>query len=110
MWTMSSQFRLVPHLKLVRLQAEANRNRIEFLRAELETSFTLAGVAEAEQAGGEQHAVQTLADAETGYATLVRFLSDPKHSKHITEQESMELSAGVERLRATLNRSAGRRD
>jgi len=71
-------------------------------------SFALAGVAEAEQERGEQRAVQSLADAETGYATLVRFLSDPKYSKHITEQESMELSAGIERLRATLDRLGGR--
>jgi hypothetical protein len=91
----------------VRLQAEANRNRIAFLRTELETSFTLASVAEAEQERGEPHAVQALADAETGYATLVRFLSDPNYSKHITEQESMELSAGIERLRAMLDRLKG---
>ena len=99
-----------PASESVRLQAEASRNRIQFLRTELETSFTLASVAEAEQQRGEQHAVQSLADAETGYATMVRFLSDPKYCKHITEQESMELSAGMERLRATLDRLAGRRD
>jgi hypothetical protein len=98
-----------PASESVRLQAEANRNRIEFLRVELETSFTLASVAEAEQERGEQqHAEQSLADAETGYATMVRFLSDPKHSKHITEEESRELGAGMERLRATLDRLAAR--
>jgi hypothetical protein len=97
-----------PASESVRLQAEASRNRIQFLRTELETSFTLASVAEAEQQRGEQHAVQSLADAETGYATMVRFLSDPEYSKHFTQQESMELSAGMERLRATLDR-LGRR-
>jgi hypothetical protein len=82
---------------------------MEFLRTELETCFTLASVAEAEQKRGEPHAEQSLADAETGYATMVRFISDPKHSKHITEQQGMELSAGMEQLRATLDRLAGRR-
>ena len=97
-----------PQLESVRLQAETNRNRIDFLRTELRTCFALASIVEAEQERGEQHAVQSLADAETGYATLIRFLSDPKHAKHITEQESMELKGGVERLRATLDRLAGR--
>lgn len=98
-----------PQSESLRLLAEANRNRIEFLRTELETSFTLAGVAEVEQHRGDPHAVQSLANAEIGYATLVRFLSDSKHSKHITEQEHMELAAGIERLRAKLDWLAARR-
>jgi len=97
-----------PQSESVRLQAEANRNRIDFLRTELEMSFTLAGIAEIEQERGEPHAVQSLRDAETGYATLVRFLSDPKHSKHMTEQERLELAAGIERLRAKLDSLAAR--
>ena len=67
-----------PASESVRLGEEANRKRIDFLRTELETSFTLASVAEAQQERGEPHAVQTLADAKTGYATLARFLSAPK--------------------------------
>jgi hypothetical protein len=98
-----------PASEALRVQAEASRNRIDFLQTELKLSFTLASVAEGQQERGEQQeALKSLADAETGYATMVRFLSDPKYCKHITEQESMELSAGMERLRATLDRLAGR--
>ena len=74
----------------------------------MQTSFTLASVAEVEQNRSEPHAVQSLADAETGYATLVRFMTDPKHSKHITEHERAELKAGMEQLRAMLDRLAAR--
>jgi hypothetical protein len=98
-----------PSAEALRLVEEANRKRIDFLRIELETCFTLARVAEDEQARGELHAQQSLADAETGYATLVRFMSDPKHSKNIPEQETMELWAGIERLRAKLDSVAGGR-
>ena len=98
-----------PSTESLRLQAEANQKRIDFLRTELETCFTLASVAEAKQARGDPQAQQSLASAETGYATLVRFLSDPKHSKHIPEQVTMDLTAGVERLRARLDSLAERR-
>ena len=97
-----------PQSETLRLQAEANRNRIDFLRTELEMSFTLAGVAEVEQERGESHATQALRDAETGYATLLRFMSDPKHSKHIIEQDRIELATGMERLRAKLDSLAAR--
>ena len=99
-----------PASESVRLQGESNRNRIQFLWTELETCFTLASVAEAEQERGELHAEQSLAAAETGYATLVRFMSDPKHSTHITEQQGVELRAGIERLRGTLDKLLGRRE
>ena len=98
-----------PASESVRLGEEANRKRIDFLRTELETSFTLASVAEAEQKRGAPQAEQSLAHAETGYATLLRFMSDPKHARHIPEQETMELKAGIERLRAKLDSLGGHR-
>jgi hypothetical protein len=97
-----------PAFEAVRLQLEASRNLIGFLWTEVNTCFTLASVAEAEQERGEQHAVQSLASAEIAYATMARFLCDPKHSKHIAEQDSEKLRAEMERLRATLDRLAGR--
>jgi hypothetical protein len=86
---------------------ESRLNRIDFLRTELQTAFTFASVAETEQSmNNPEHATRSLADAEKGYATLIRFLSDPKHAKHITEEERVELSSGIERLRAQLDKLA----
>lgn len=93
--------------ELERLKAESERSRIDFLRVELETCFGFAHVAEAEQARGEpEHAAKALADAEKGYAVMARFMSDPKHAKYISEEERAELTAGMERLRATLDKLA----
>jgi len=90
------------------LQAESNQNRIEFLRNELHLCSTFITIAETEQrSGNSEHAAQSRADAETGYATLLRFTSDPKHAKHITEEQRAELNAGIARLRAQLDALAG---
>lgn len=65
-------------------------------------------VAETEKrTGNSEHAAQSLADAESGYATLLRFISDPKHAKHITEEQRAELNAGLAGLRAQLDGFAG---
>jgi hypothetical protein len=96
-----------PELKSKQLSMETDRNRIEFLRTELQASFTFAKVAETEHSTGEhEHAARSLADAEKAYSTLLRFMSDPKHARHISEEERLELTTGMERLRATLDRLA----
>jgi hypothetical protein len=110
MWTMTPPVQTSPIAESVRLQAEVNRNRIEFLWTELGTCFALASVAEAKQKRGRQHAVQSLANAEIGYATMVRLMSDPKHSKHITERQSEELKAEMKQLRERLDRLGGRQE
>ena len=70
----------------------------------MQTCFTLAGLAETEQSTGDsEHAAQSLAHAEKAYATMLRFLSDPKHANHIPEAERVELSADMEKLRARLD-------
>jgi hypothetical protein len=87
-----------------RLRAESGRNRIEFLRNELQTCFTFAGLVDTEQGEGDsEHAARSLAHAEKGYATLVHFMSDPKHVNLIPEAERVELSAGIQRLRDQLD-------
>jgi hypothetical protein len=53
--------------------------------------------------GKKEHASRAIADAETGYATLVHFLSDPKHTEHINDEELRELTAGAEKLRKKLD-------
>jgi hypothetical protein len=53
-----------------------------------------------------EHAARSLANAEKAYATVSRFMTDSKHAKHITEEEHAELSAGMNRLRARLDKLA----
>ena len=78
---------------------------MEFLRTELASCLTFASLAETERKiGNDEHANRTIADAEKAYATMEqRFLSDPKHAKHISDEEWRELTAGMERLRKTLD-------
>ena len=84
--------------------AISNRNRIDFLRTELELCFTFASIAETEhKTGSPEHAKRSVADAEKGYTTLQHFLSDPKHARHIRDDERRELTAGLERLRKILD-------
>src|SRR4051812_8804354 len=86
------------------LEAELNRTRMEFLRSELATCFTLVRFAEAEHSTGDYlAAAQSVAHAEHGFSTLVHFLSDPKHAKHIDEDDWRELTAGMAELRVKLN-------
>jgi len=84
---------------------ESRRNRITFLRTELQIAFTLLGLAETEwNLGDPGHAARSLEHAERAYATLVHFMSDRKHLQHMTEDERAELSAGIARLRAQLDK------
>jgi len=86
------------------LRAESNQNRINFLRNELSLCFTLVSVAETERnSGNNEHAKASLADAEKGYATVKRVLSDPKHAKHINDQERRELTEGMAEVRRKLD-------
>lgn len=88
-----------------RLAVQSNRNRIEFLRTELQTCFTLIGLAETEQRSGNlEHAARSISDANKAYATVIHFLSDPKHAKHITENERIELNSGLDRVQAHLDK------
>ena len=86
------------------LEAENNQNRIDFLRIELTACYTFANVAETEhKAGDRETAERSRAAAEKGFATLQRSLTDPKHAKHISQQERDEFTAEFERLRKTLD-------
>jgi hypothetical protein len=77
---------------------------MEFLRTELASGFTFASLAETERSiGNDEHAKRSIADAEKAYATMQRFLSDPKHAKHISDEGRRELTAGMERFRKTLD-------
>jgi hypothetical protein len=90
------------------LKAESNRNRIEFLRTEVETCLTLIGLAEAERSMGfHEVAARSLVHAEAAYSTLVRFLSDPKHTKHITDLERQQLIGSMKQVRDKLDELKG---
>jgi hypothetical protein len=74
------------------LQSQKDERRIDFLRTELQACFTFVNVAETHDNNGKQeHAAQSLADAEQGCAALQRFLSDPRHAKHIRDKERKAL-------------------
>jgi hypothetical protein len=86
------------------LEAQTDQMRIAFLRTDLELCFTIASLAQTEFELGHTDAAEWSArNLEKGYATFRRFLSDPKHAAHITDEEHRELTAGLERLRAKLD-------
>jgi hypothetical protein len=82
----------------------SGRNRFDFLRIALQNCFAFVVIAET-QIGliGTDRAETCIAHAEHGYATLVRFLSDPTYARFIASNERGELSAGMARLRARLD-------
>lgn len=92
-----------------RLKTEFDRNHVEFLRVDLALCFTFTSVAETEASMGEWEAAERLLSrAELGRATISHFLSDPKHANRISREEREELTAGLQRLRATLDGMRGR--
>lgn len=86
------------------LRVKLDRDRLEFLRTDLTTSFIFAEMAETEYGIGENEAGgRSMAHGEEGYATLRRFLTDPKHTSHLTRDQLRELNAGVKKLRQRLD-------
>jgi hypothetical protein len=86
------------------ISAKLDRERVTFLRTEVSLSFTFAETAETEYGLGEQGAAaRSLAHGEEGYATLCRFLSDPKHASHLTGDQLQELTDGANSLRQKLD-------
>jgi len=89
------------------LQSQSDQNRIEFLRTELSACFTFASVAETEfNIGNNEHAQRSIADAEKAYATMQRFLSDPKHAEHISGEGTPGVNAGDGRTTEEIGRSS----
>ncbi len=87
-----------------RLRVESGQRHIEFLKTELDSCFTFASTAETERTvGHDEPAERSLADAEKGYATLSRLLSDPKHAAHIPLKAHRDFTTELRRLRKTLD-------
>src|SRR5215831_1139879 len=86
------------------LRSQSDNVRMEFLRTELAASFTFISLAETERSiGNDEHAKRAAADAEKAYAALQRFLTDPKHSKHVNDEERQELTERMVELREKLD-------
>jgi hypothetical protein len=86
------------------LEAQIDHNRIQFLQNDLQLCFTLVSLAETKHDVGYQEAAErAVVHAEEGYASIQRFLSDPKHADHIGDETRRGLAAGLVRLRARLD-------
>jgi len=86
------------------MQADSDRHRVELLKNELALCFTFSTIAARRyETGDEESAKKSLANAEKAYETVILFLSDPKHSKHLTGEESQHITAELERLRDRLD-------
>ncbi len=86
------------------LRATLDQDRLNFLRTELSLSNTLADMAATEmQIGDREAGERSMLHGEEGYATLCRFLKDPKHADHLTADQLQELNAGAAGLRQKLD-------
>jgi hypothetical protein len=83
---------------------QSGRQRVEFLRSELTLCFTFLFVAALKsEVGKKESAEGSLANAEKVYSSMLPFVSDPKYSKHLTNEAIEEFTAGLRRLRKRLD-------
>jgi hypothetical protein len=88
-----------------KVQAESDSHRVEFLKIELSLCFTFATIAARRyETGNQESARSSLVKAEKAYETVILFLSDPKHSKNMTDEEIRNLTAELESLHDKLER------
>jgi hypothetical protein len=86
----------------VSVQDKTEHARLKFIRTDLGLCLTFAAVAEtAYSMGHREHAERTVARAEHGYATLLRFFSK---AKMLTPEIEQELQAKFKELRERLDR------
>src|SRR5438874_13758591 len=90
-----------PH---VNLKANLDRHRVEFMKSELALCFTFSTIAARRyETGHEESAAKSMANAERAYETVIQFLSDPKHSKHVTGEQTQHITVELKRLRGRLD-------
>jgi hypothetical protein len=81
------------------LVSETDRLRLEFLSTELELSMTFIRLAKFEfESGDRLHGQHLLGEAGKACEVLRRFLADPRHARHLPEEEKRRLSDGVRQL------------
>ena len=84
--------------------AKPDPQRVEFLKSELTLCFAFLFVAAVKyEVGKKESAEESLANAEEVYSGVQLFVSDPKYSKHLTNEAIKEFTAGLERLRERLD-------
>jgi len=94
-----------PTVPTEKIREQVDRSRSNFIRTDLALCSTLASLAVTIfQLGKRESAEQAIASAEKGYETLSRFLSDPKHARHLTADEIKTFRAEVKELREQLDR------
>ena len=90
-----------PHANL---KANLDRHRVEFMKSELALCFTFSTIAARKYETGNQESAETsMANAEKAYETVIHFLSDRKHSTHLTQETIQEFTAELDRLRDRLD-------
>jgi hypothetical protein len=78
--------------------------RVEFLTSELTLCSTFLFVAAVKyEVVKKESAEEALANAEEVYSSVLPFVSDPKYSKHLTNEAIKEFTAGLRRLRRRLD-------
>ena len=86
------------------LRAASEHNLVQFLQTELALCSTLIGLGETEHdIGNVEAAKRSIQHAEEGYATMMRFLSDPKHSQFLSPKDLLEFTDAVTGLRTRLD-------
>ena len=93
-----------PFDQFAKCQAESNEHRLDFIKTELLLCVTFSTIAARKYETGNQESAKSMANAEKAYETVSHFLSDPKHSKHLTGEERRDITAELERLRERLDR------
>ena len=87
------------------MSSPAEGTHARFLKAELELGFAFTTIASQRyETGYGKSAGKSLGNAEQAYETVSRSLSDPKHSKCLTDAEIHVLTAGLEKLRGELKK------
>jgi hypothetical protein len=88
----------------VKTQAEFHRHQSELLHLELATCSRNTELASMMcRSGNRKSAERTIAEAELGYATLLRLMSDPEQAKRLTIKAKQELTKKMEGLRESLD-------
>lgn len=90
-----------PFHKWMKVRAEREQLRLDFIRTDLDLCLTFATVAEtAYSMGHREHAERTLTSAEKGYSDMLRFFSG---SRNLAPEVEKELQSKFQHLRERLD-------